>query len=147
MIGDHLSQEAHRKLKLWGTVAILGFYILCVVQARQWPIYSVVCGPVTMVTWIWGLGAYKRPRETGRIANFGTPCGMPLGRLTEIAGVPTGFQRGQLAQLEGRVLRPDPGGEAIKFDAVKTIKLSRPVTPPIRVSRYKRVSDPTLWVL
>lgn len=107
-----------------------------------------------MVTWIWGLGAYKRPRETGRTANFGTPSGLQFGRLTEIAGEPTGFQRGQLTNLDGLLVRPDPhpggqtpGGESIKFDAVKTIKLSRPGTPLIRVSRYKRVSDPTLWVL
>ena len=106
-----------------------------------------------MLLWVWGLNAYKRPREQGRVANFGTPGGIPLGRLTEISGVPTGFQRGQIIHLDGLLVRPDPdeiapGGRAIPFCVSKTIKISKTPPPPlVRVSRYKKISDPTSWVL
>ena len=164
MIGNNLSRATNRKLTLWGTVALFGFYILCVVQGRQWTIYSVVCAPTMVMIWIWGLGAYKRPtRETGKIANFATLHEMSFDRITdrvtEIAGsLPTEFQRGQLVNVGGLLARPDPHpggtpwspstilGASIKFDVVKTIKLMPP-SKPVRVSRYKRVSDPTLWFL
>jgi hypothetical protein len=149
MIGDHLSLATNKKLKLWGTIGVIGFYLLCVTQARQWAFYSVVCGPLVMVTWIWGLGVYKIPREAGRFQNFGMPAGLSMGRVTEIAG----FQRGNLIDLD-ELIRPDPhpggetpGGRTIEYHAVKTIKLSRPTLPPIRVSRYAKVLDKAKWVV
>lgn len=117
-----------------------------------------------MVLWIWGLEACKRPRETGKIANFGTPFGSPLGgRNIEITGSSVEIQRGLPANFDfirdsfamvGLIARPDshpvdttPGGQPIKFDEGETVEPSKPVTPLVRVSRYNRVLDPTSWVL
>lgn len=89
MIGDNLSQTTHQKLRLWGTVVLLGFYLLCIVQAKEWGAYSLVCGPLMLVAWTWGLGAYKRPRQTGKVTNFGTLSGFYSRPVTGLASNPS----------------------------------------------------------
>lgn len=164
MIGDNLSRATNRKLKLWGTIALLGSYLLCVVQARQWPFYAVICGPVMMIVWIWGLGAYKRPRETGKVINFGNPIGFPMGRVTLRSGGSIGFQSrpdphpagqvGQRTVLESPIVRPDPhpGGQDFQYASSVNIRFKvkkgeLELEPPVRVSRYKKVSDKTKWLI
>lgn len=144
----NMSREFNRKLRVWGFLVVFSAYLLCIAYARD-SVYSWV-GPPMILSWIGGVALYdeqerkatQRRRQMGRVSNFGTPAGMPLGRLTSLSG--------------GGDLRADPhpagaiwdGGDRIYVANTQSNTVTRIEVPkPIRVSRYERVSDPARWVI
>lgn len=152
MIGDHISRRNIKRLKLFGNLVVLGFYLLCVIQSEKWYPYSSICAPLVFTSWIWGLIHYRQPRQLGKVLNFGD---LVLGSST------LGFQRGSLIDLSGGLGNLDrlpvprealTGSQNFQYTTSTTLQFKvkkdeLALEPPARVSRYKKISDPGNWIV
>lgn len=149
MIGDHLSREAERKLKIWGHLVMVLVYVIGAIVTYK-SIYGAVSGPM-FLGWVGGLSLYdsqenrrrQQLRQSARTHNFGLPAGL-TGRLR-----PDPHPARQIPE-------PNPTPVAWNPETRVWIAVHNPgasvverieVPKPVRVSRYERISDPAKWVI